>query len=254
VKRFWLLLLVLVGGVASAVWFLRIDDITVEGASSLSPREIVEASGLQPGQRILWERLSVAERRIEAIPAVADAVAERSLPATVVLRVVEREPVARLDSVPQLVVDAEGVMFPAGEADVRAKLYGWKGKATPGGKVDSRSRTVLEAFGRFPAVIVDYARRLRVGDDGFTLTLSGGTEIRFGVLRDLEAKAEVATAILRHERGTRLAYVDVRSPTVPVSREIAPPTPSPGSVQGTRPAASAAPSPTPTPAPSPAPR
>ncbi len=231
-RRFWLLIVLFVAGVASAVWFLRIDEIRVEGLRTLSAREIVEASGLEPGERILWERLSVAERKIEAIPAVADAVAERILPATVVLRIIEREPVAQLDSVPQLVVDAEGVMFPLGDADVRAKLYGWKGEPTPGGRIDSRTRTVLEAFGNFPQVIVDYARRLRLSRDGFTLTLSGGTEVRFGPLRDLEAKAQVATAILRHERGEdplrRLAYVDVRSPTVPVSREVAPPTPSVG--------------------------
>lgn len=243
-RRIWLLFALVAIGLGAAVWFLRIAEVKVEGASSLSPRAIVEASGLAPGERILWERLSVAERNIEKIPGVADAVAERRLPSTVVLRVIEREPIARLDSVPQFVVDGEGVMFPAGESDVRAKLYGWKGKARLGGRVDSRSRTVLEAFARFPGAITRYGRRIRLADDGFTLTLSGGTEIRFGVLRDLEAKAQVAQAILRQERGRRLAYIDVRSPTVPVSMDQAPPTPLP---TPSAPTAPAAPAPTATP-------
>jgi cell division protein FtsQ len=231
-RRAFLLLVVLAAGVGAAVWFLRIDQVTVVGAKSLSARTIVEASGLVPGERILWERLTVAERRIEEIPAVRDAIAERSLPSTVVLRVIEREPIARLDRARDLVVDAEGVVFAAGQRDVKAVLYGWKGKARQGSVIDGASRTALEAVEDFPHALVERARKLRVGGS-FTLTLLGGTEIRFGVLRDLDAKADVAAAILAAERGRKLAYIDVRSPTVPVSRERTPspttPAPAPAS-------------------------
>lgn len=241
-RRFWLLFTLVVAATGTAVWFLRIEEIRVDGAVSLSPKEIVEASGLEPGERILWERLSIAERRIEELPAVAEVVAERMLPSTVVLRVRERLPLARLDTADDLVVDADGVIFDAGEAQVRARLYGWKGTAEPGERLDARSRTILEAFPRFPDVLVEFARRLYAGER-FRLTLSDRTEIRFGVLRDLEAKAEVAAAVLAEERrrdpGAQLAYIDVRSPTVPVARPRATPTP--------------VPSPTAAPAPAPAP-
>lgn len=224
-RRFILMLVLLVGGVATAVWYLRVAEVKVVGVSSLSTRAIVEASGLEPGDRILWERMSVAERRIERIPAVADAVAERSLPSTVVLRIREREPIALLDGASQLVVDADGVIFPIGEADVPAVLTGWKGRARAGERVDPASRTVLEAMSDFPSVLRDGGRRLVIADGTFTLVISDTTEIRFGVLRDLGAKAEVAMAVLRAEEGNPLAYVDVRSPTVPVSRPRGVPTP-----------------------------
>lgn len=234
-RRLVLLVVVLAGGLIAAVMLLRIDQVKVVGAGSVSARAIVEASGLRPGERILWERLTVAERRIEQIPAVANAVAERSLPSTVVLRVIEREPIARLDGARELVVDAEGTVFPAGERQVKPVLYGWKGKGRPGSRLDRNTRKALAAFPRFPSLIVERARKLRTGTT-FTITLLGGTEVRFGVLRDLEAKATVAKAILDAERGRKLSYVDVRSPTVPVSRERTAPTPTPSASPAAPPA------------------
>ena len=250
VKRSLLLMVVLlVGAVAAAVYLLRVEEVRVVGVRSLSARSIVERSGLQPGDRILWERVTAAERRIAQIPAVADVTAERSLPSTIVIRITEREPIARLDGAPHLIVDGEGVIFDAGARDVRPALYGWKGRPRAGSRVDPASRRVLAAYETFPPLVRDYGRRIRVGNT-FTLTLSGGTEIRFGSLRDLAAKAEVAESILRAERGHKLAYVDVRSPAVPVSRRKDEPTPSPGPAGVTpRPAPASAPTPAPTPAP-----
>jgi cell division protein FtsQ len=241
IRRFVLLVILAVAVLVAAVWFLRIDEVRVVGARSLSTRAIIEASGLEPGERILWERLTVAERRIEDMPAVADAVAERSLPSTVILRVFEREPIARLEGARHLVVDANGVIFPGGQRDVRRVLYGWKGKARMGSRVDAASRLVLEEYSAFPERLLMYGRRLRVGRR-FTLTLLGGTEIRFGVLRDLGAKATVADAILVAERGKKLVYIDVRSPTVPVSRERTAATPAPPAATGA-PAATLPPAP-----------
>ncbi|MEX2392916.1 MAG: hypothetical protein WD826_00410, partial [Actinomycetota bacterium] len=90
----------------------------------------------------------------------------------------------------------------------------------------------------------------------FELTLVGGTEIRFGVLRDLEAKAAVAEAVIKREKkgGSTLAYVDVRSPTVPVARSVSTPAPSggsppPGATPHAGPGATPAPQPVATPAP-----
>jgi cell division septal protein FtsQ len=160
---------------------------------------------------------------------VADVVAERLLPGTVVIHVRERVPIARLDRARQLVVDAEGLIFEAGERSVKPVLYGWKGRARAGARVDAASRTVLEFFPRFPARLREWTRRIVVTDT-LTLTLLGGTEIRFGLAQDLEPKARVAEAILRTERGKRLAYIDVRSPSVPVSRPRDEPTPGPSPV------------------------
>ena len=237
VRRFLILPLLLVTGVTIAVYVMRVDQVRVTGIRSLSARDIVRASGVRTGERILWLRLTEAERRIERIPAVASAVAERSLPGTVVIRVRERVPLARLDGARELVVDTHGVVFAGRGEPVAPVLYGWKGPKragewkgsapiAEGARVDVRSRRVLDAIPRFPSALRESARKIVV-EPSVVLTLRGGTQIRFGSINDLEAKAQVAQAILASERGQPVEYVDVRSPSVPVAKRRAPPTPSP---------------------------
>ena len=243
-RRVWAVLpLLLVTGVTVAVYMLRIEEVRVTGVRSLPAREVVHASGLEPGERILWVRLSAAERRIERIPAVADAVAERELPATVVIHVRERVPLARLDGIRELAVDEEGLVFHARDAAVDAVLYGWKGSKRQGTLVDERSRRVLAAIADFPDGLRHRARKIDMRP-AFVLTLSGGVQIRFGSLNHLQAKADAAEAVLQAERGHPLEYVDVRSPSVPVAKRRPPPTPSPTPSVGET-SASAAPSATP---------
>lgn len=225
--RSWALLpLVLVTGVTIAVYVLRIEEVRVTGLRSIPSRDVVRASGLKPGDRILWVRLSAAERRIERIPAVADAVAERELPSAVVIHVRERVPLARLDGVRELAVDSTGVIFHARGEPVAAVLYGWKGARREGTSVDARSQRVLAAFPEFPIELRERARKLTL-NGSFVLTLSGGVEVRFGSLNHLQAKADAARAVLEAEGGQALEYVDVRSPSVPVSKRRATPSPTP---------------------------
>ena len=225
-RRAWFMAgLALFGSLVAAVYLLRVESVRVRGASALSAREIIETSGLAPGQRILWLRLTAAERRVERMPAIADVVATRSLPSTVVLTVTERRPLARLDRAPHLVVDAEGLVFPAGQAGVPVVLYGWKGAARSGAKLDARSRAVLGEIPQFPAPLREQSRKIEIGEH-LVITLGGGTEIRFGRPVDLLAKAAAAAAVLR-AAGEPVAYVDVRSPRVPVTRPRGALTPSP---------------------------
>jgi cell division protein FtsQ len=239
------LLFLLVAGVSLAVYALRVDRIVVRGIRALPAHTIVDASGLEPGQRILWVRMSAAERRIEKIPGVADAVAERMLPGTVVIHITERVPLARLDGAPQLFVDADGVMFPATDERVNLVLHAWKGRARPGMRVDARSRDFLAALPTFPEILRTAGRRVTM-KPSLVLTVVGGIEIRFGPPIDLDSKARVAAAVLASERGRRLEYIDVRSTRVPVSREKGVPTPGPSGEPSESPQV-----PAPTPAPTP---
>ncbi len=241
VRRFLIFPLLLVTGVTIAVYVLKVEQVRVTGIRSLSAADVVRASGVRTGERILWLRLTEAERRIERIPAVESAVAERSLPGTVVIRVRERVPLARLDGARELVVDANGAVFAAGGEPVAPVVYGWKAKKKEGARVDVRTRRVLDAIPRFPSVLRETVRKIIVRPS-VVLTLRGGTQIRFGSINDLEAKAQVAQVILAAEKGHPVDYVDVRSPSVPVAKLRPPPTPSPSPTP-------AAPAPPPTPAP-----
>jgi cell division protein FtsQ len=213
-------------GVAYAVYALRVEEIRVTGLRTLDPRTVVEASGLHGGERILWIRLSAVTRRVERIPAVADVTVDRSLLQTVVIHVRERSPLARLDKKPELAVDAEGRQFRAPSATRLPTLEGWRGNPRSGASVDAASKLVLHSYDAFPGVLRTRVARIVIGPP-MALWLADGTEIRFGALIDLEAKARVATVVLQREQGHPLDYVDVRAPAVPVSRRRAPPTPVP---------------------------
>jgi cell division protein FtsQ len=218
--------LLLVGAVAAAAYTLRIDQIRVTGLRNLSPRTVIEASGLEPGDRILWIRLSRAARNVESIPAVAEAVTERSLPQTVVINIRERVELAALDRARDLAVDVEGRMFARNPAVEVPSIEGWRGRTRAGSSVDSVSKFVLEAFNAFPPALRSNTGVIVVGPP-LVLRLRDGTEVRFGRLTDLEEKAAAAVAVLEAERGTPLEYIDVRSPSVPVVRTRPPSTPVP---------------------------
>jgi cell division protein FtsQ len=219
------LVLTLVGGVAFSVYTLRVDEIRVTGARTIDPKLIVQASGLKGGERILWIRLSSIARRIERLPAVASATAERSFPETVVLRVRERTPLARLGP-PGLAVDGDGRVFASPEAGRLPVVEGWTGKASPGSTLDATTVRVVDAFEEFPEALRRRTARITIGPP-LSLWLTDGTEIRFGTHDRLHDKAQVAVAVLAAEGANKLEYVDVRAPRAPVTLLRPPPTPAP---------------------------
>lgn len=250
------LLLTFIGGVSYSVYTLRVDEIRVTGARTIDPRQVVEASGLKGGERILWIRLSAVARRVERLPAVASATAERSLPQTVVLRVEERSAIARLGP-PGLAIDGEGQVFNSSRADRLPLVEGWVGRATPGATLDRATVEVIGSFERFPAELRRRTSRIVVGPP-LSLFLTDGTEIRFGAHDLLGDKAAAAVAVLAAETGKELLYVDVRAPRAPVTAQRPPPTPVPTAeptapASPARPASPATPSASPAPAATPAP-
>jgi cell division protein FtsQ len=251
-----MLIFTFLAGIAYVVYTLRIEEIRVTGLRTLDPKQVIRASGLHGGERIMWIRLSATARRIERIPAVQSATAQRSLPETVVLKVRERTPIAALGGRGALATDAFGRIFRSRVAGSLPVLEGYHGH-TPGSYVDHSSRIVVDAFGSFPRLIRSQTARIVVGPP-LTLVLTNGVEIRFGRYNDLERKARVAAAVLDAERGTELGYIDVRAPDVPVTRDKAPPSPSPTVAPAPRvpvaPQVPETPAPTPSPAATPVPR
>lgn len=210
-----------------AIYTLRVAEVRVVGAETLSANDVLSASGLHGGERILWTQMTAIMRRIERVPGVAEARVERSFPDTVVIHVDERRALATLDRRPALAADGEGVVFAYGGPRLPV-LVGWRGKARPGARLDAASRVVLRGIASFPGELL---RRTQRVDGGPTLevTLDDGTEVRFGPPKDIGAKARAALAVLSSavERKTQLAYIDVRAPSAPATRPRGAPTPAP---------------------------
>jgi cell division protein FtsQ len=210
----------------AAVYLLRVTAIEVVGTSALSPSDILAASGLRGGERILWIRTGAVASRIASFPSVDAVDVGRTLPGTIVIRVTERHPAVTI--APGLAADDQGVVFQYPPTSFVPALVGWRGSTKPGSVLDGGSRAVLAALNRFPSELRGRVRRISLVGS-VTMVLDDGTQILFGQPLDLDAKATAAAAVLadaarRHES---LAYVDVRAPSTPAARDRTPPSPAP---------------------------
>jgi cell division protein FtsQ len=90
---------------------LAVSRIRVEGNERLAEGEILEALGLHPGSNILNLDLEVLKTQLLRSPWVKDVQLTRVLPATLTLRIVERQPVglAVLDRL--YLIDEEGIFL-----------------------------------------------------------------------------------------------------------------------------------------------
>ncbi len=105
--RLWLRVALVVAAAAAATglaaWcavavmrapMLRVATIEVSGTRHLSKGDVLALVDGLRGQNILGVRLEDYRRRVKASPWVADATISRSLPATIVVRILERRPMA----------------------------------------------------------------------------------------------------------------------------------------------------------------
>jgi cell division septal protein FtsQ len=112
------ILLVLTSAGYGAYWLVKrlhrapeyiVHTITVEGASLLTTQEVLEIAGLDPGRPILEYPIGKAHERLVADPMIRSASITRKLPNTIIVRVVERTPIARLDDA--WLVDGDGYLL-----------------------------------------------------------------------------------------------------------------------------------------------
>jgi cell division protein FtsQ len=220
--------------VAAAIYVLRVTSIEVVGTSALSPNDVLAASGLRGGERILWMRTGGIASHIERFPSVSAVDVQRKLPGTIVIRVTERAAAVVLGH--GLAADVNGVVFQYPRSTRIPELVGWRGPARPGALLDGGSRAVLQSLRDFPSELRRRVRRITL-IGSVTMVLDDGTEVRFGQPDDLVAKARAAAAVLQSaaEHHHVFAYIDVRAPTVPAARDRIPPTPQPSPGASTRP-------------------
>lgn len=188
---------------------LGVRYVRVVGTDVLTPLQVREAAAVQPRLPLARVDLSAVRARVEGLAPVDRAVVDRSWPATLVIRVVERMPVAAVPAGRQFrLIDDEGVAYrvvsrrPAGLPLARL--------ATPGqGDVNTRAAlTVLAALTpdlrtQLVAISVDAPARIR-------LALRGDRTVIWGDDTASATKAQVATALLEQRGST----IDVSAPDV----------------------------------------
>lgn len=137
---------------SSTVGF-RIEHIDIEGRNETSPDDLRGALALDRGAPIFGFDTAAAHDRLKRLPWVRTATIERHMPDTVLLRIVERKPIAlwQLEGKFSL-IDTEGAVIPIDDIARFGKLPVVVGKGAP---------PVASALIELLASEPDLARRVR---------------------------------------------------------------------------------------------
>ncbi len=226
-RAFWIValagMLVLAGGGAYALnwpgFYLNALEV---GGNAIVPRAEIVARAALPADRNIWLLdTRAAERRIERIPYVRDAIVRRKFPNAVEIAVSERVPEGcLLASGSALTIDADRRVLELGCDRLPQPLYRLPGLAAVAPGEDERSddldRLLRDAgtLGQGPHAFVAF------GYDaygGLLATLRGGVEVRFGSDGDLPEKLRLLDAILALPgAGAGVRAIDLRAPAAPV--------------------------------------
>ncbi len=181
-------LALLAGGIGSAYfwappllrkvdWFAA-ERVEVSGTRLLAPHEVLATSGVRVGANV-WTDPAAWEAALRRHPVVAEAEVARDLPRTLRVRIVEKRPVALVQSGILRPATGEGEVLPVDPAAAAIDLPILRCDARTGkdGRIaDARTRALLAEAARLaeldPAL---WARVSEVRGDG-----RGGLELRIG--------------------------------------------------------------------------
>jgi len=220
-------LAIAVTGLVAVVWLLLVspvlgvNSVQVDGVTSLPADQVRETAGIEPGTPLLRVDVDAARARIARLPQVASVEVTRGWPHTVVVTVVERVPVAVVGPPGQrTLVDAHGVLFdtvtgapPAGVVPLDVASPG------PGDGATMAGLAAVEAMSTdLRKQIASVA--VRTGED-ITLTLTDGTQVRWGGPEQSDRKGAALAALLEQLARGKLdpaSTIDVSTPEAVVLR------------------------------------
>ena len=185
-------------------------EIRVRGNVVLGTHRVVAVAGLELGTNVVHLDTGAIEERLLRDPWVAVASVRRDLPGTIVIRIREREPMARLLDGP--VVAGDGTVLPgapAGRLPEIRPTYGELDLRAAAGAAEALEAMSPTVRGRVFAVVVQ-------PDGTLVVELRSGIVVRYGAPLDLVEKGASLRAVLRWAQGEgELTAVDVSVPSAP---------------------------------------
>jgi cell division protein FtsQ len=198
---------------------LDVDRVRVTGTQLVAPGDVRRATGVHPGEPIVFVDTGAAERGVEQLPWVDDASVERRLSGELVVKLTERRPGAWARRAPDTValIDRRGRVL-ADVPEVPPDLPEVRGLAMlPRAGKDVSPRAAAGVLDKLPTELGGRVAAVVTGEGVVTLQLRDGPELRLGPPTRVAAKARAALAVLATITGAPPAYVDVRVPSAPVT-------------------------------------
>jgi cell division septal protein FtsQ len=189
----------------------------IRGTAALSTREIYLVSGID-SQNIFWLNPTIIARQVMTLPNIKSATAAISLPARVVITVVERKPQLLWQTGDKIWwVDEDGIIVPP-RTEVEDMLKIIDDDLTPmevGYQIDPNIIGGAQAL-RLLAPEVSLVRHTRA--QGLVVSTPEGWPVYLGDGSQMRAKLVVLSALLPdlREQEDPPLYIDVRNPLMPV--------------------------------------
>ena len=198
-----------IGDVAASMG-LRVSNVIVEGRSKTPEPMLRAALGIRPGEPILSYSLSEARQRLESIKWVETATVERRLPATIVVRLVERRPFAVWQSEGKfLLVDRDGDIV----ADSDVAAFSGQLPLVVGPGAPAAAAALMDVLATQPDLQKRVVAAVRVGERRWNLRMNNGADVMLPEGAEIQALARLAELQASHALLDRpLAVVDLRLP------------------------------------------
>ncbi|MEZ0298083.1 MAG: cell division protein FtsQ/DivIB [Candidatus Methylacidiphilales bacterium] len=209
-----------------------ISEIRIESRGNFTQAQIRQATGLAIGSNILGYSLSAVERDVERLPYVAEAQVERRLPSTIIIRIVERQPVARIpntgsaSTATEFYVDRNGTVLEPREGEVMQPMPMIVGLNVadmhPGQTLDQKElMAALELVNKFELSELRGMLDIRKIDLDQPLCMKGhmadGMEVMFR-LDSIAEQLDRLYKVLKQETNRTVATIDLTpASSVPVT-------------------------------------
>jgi len=188
---------------ASAALGLVVEDIEVEGRETTDGATILAALAAERGTPILAVSPSRAKQKLESLPWMRSAAIERRLPGTLLVRLVERHPLAVWQHAGrQELIDREGAVIPVKDLTRFARL-----PTVVGDDAASHAAPLIEMLAHEPELAARVTAAVRVDDRRWDLRIDNAID----VLLPETDPGEAWTRLAALERANSLLQRDIRT-------------------------------------------
>ena len=198
---------------------VAVNDVKVSGLSPSPQRSEIEGALTRAGQGMttLHVQSAYLEAAVSRFPTVAGVEADADFPHGLSIKVIERPPaLIATDGESDVAVAANGEVLPGVDAPSDQLPTLQVDKLPSSGALTGEDLQEALVAGAAPAPLAPLVEGIAYGsEDGVTLTVKGGIELRFGDAGKAADKWAAAAAVLADPRLDTLSYVDVRVPKRP---------------------------------------
>jgi cell division protein FtsQ len=194
--------------------WLTADNVTVEGARTVSAHDVERAAAVPVGTPLARVDLERIRAAVAQLPAVSSVAVHRSWPHTISIAITERQPVASVYRAGDWwEVDATGVAF----RESGSRTAGLPVVAVKKSSVDDLLPEAAGVAAALPPDLAAQTRRVTAKSiDSVTVHLKDGGVVLWGSSAESDRKVEVLKALMVHSKA---ATFDVSVPGQPTTSQ-----------------------------------